>query len=881
MRFLRRFRARFLRGPRFEHDLAEEVAFHIEARARDLAATGIAEGEALRRARIEFGGVDGWKEACRETRSFRPLDELRGDLRYGVRALVKSPVFTLAAVLSLAAGIGVNTAIFSLIDGLWLHPMAVRDGGRIVRLFTTSPENPEGYFSWPEYREMARQAQSFDGVVAVGGRGTRMKRPDGTYELLTINVVSENFFAKLGVRAAEGRLFSGEDGSRLIEHPVVVLGNSFWQKHYGGDRAIVGRQIRLEREAGGVLLTVRGILPAEFSGLDPNSDRDIWMPPETFAALGRGEDFEQRGFRWFRLLGRLRRGVPVATANAEAAAIGSRLASAWPEANRGRSVHVISDLEYRMRQAGTPALVLLGVVLLVVAMSAVNVANLLLARAAARGREFSIRLAIGAGRARVIRQMITESALLGACGFAGAVALGFGLIRLLPHVLGQTPGYNRGLMHFEFDFRVLICSVGLTLATTFLFGLAPALRASGTDLGACLQQRDGGLAGGRLRARQWLIAAQVAMSMTLVALSAVFAASFVKTRTADLGMARRQLLLVWCGYSDMTHVREAAARLRVLPGVRDVALAIRAPLATDEGGIAKRVSFPDRAESAQAAPLEIHYNAVSANFLGVMGTPVLRGRNFDETDQSTGPPVVLISETMASRLWPGQDPLGKTIRIGDPPGVEHRIVGIVRDVPANAIGDPPEPYLYLPWWREDWGEVTFILRTGPPAQTLGDTARRTLIAFDPRLDPFTMTTEAALIRYSAMQYELTAEMLGLLAAIGLALTAVGLYGVVAWAVTRRTREIGVRMALGATQFQTLGLVLRQTATLGFCGLAAGLPAALAATRLAASMLYGTKPWDVPMFALAVAVLATVLLFAALIPARRAARIDPVEALRME
>jgi predicted permease len=881
MRLLRSLRARFLRGPQFERDLADEVAFHIAARARDLAASGLSEQEALRRARIEFGAVENWKEACRETRSFRPLDELRADLRFAARAMAKSPVFTLTAVLSLAIGIGVNTGIFSLIDGLWLRPMAVRDVGSIVRLFTVSPRGEDDLVSWPEYRETVRQTRSFDGVVAVGGRGARMPRPDGTFELLLINVVSENFFPVLGVKAAHGRLFGPEDSQSLMLQPVVVLGYSFWQRHYRGDRGIIGRQIRLERATGGVLFTVCGVLPPEFGGLWPNHDRDIWMPPQTFAALGRGGDFEQRDFPWVHVLGRLRPGVSIRTANAQMSTVANRLASAWPDTNRGRRMRVVSDLDYRLQRAGTLALVLFGVVFLVVAMSAVNVANLLLARAAARWRELSIRLAIGAGRARIFRQLLVESALLGFGGFAGGALLAAAIIRFLPQILGGPPGYQRLFSHFEFDSRVLLFSMALAAATTFLFGLAPALRASRADLAVFLQQRDPGHLGGRFRSRQWLIAAQVAMSMTLLALTAVCTASFVRTRTASLGMERRELLLVWCGYSNQPQLREAASRLASLPGVREVALAARAPLSVDEGGMAQRVSFPDRIESPKEPPLDVYYNAVSSNFLRVMGTPIVRGRNFDETDQTTGPPVVLISETMASRFWPAKDPIGQIIRIGPPPGVEHRIVGIVKDVKFNSIDEAPQPYLYLPWWRADSGSATFIMRTQPPASTLAGAARRTVIAVDPRLDPFTITTQAALIRFSAQRWELTAELMGILGCIGLLLTSVGLYGVVTWTVTRRTREIGIRMALGATPSQTIGLVLRQTAVLGLCGMAAGLPVALAATRLASSLLFRTHPWDVSMFLVAAAALAAVLLAAGLIPARRATRIDPLEALRVD
>jgi predicted permease len=310
-------------------------------------------------------------------------------------------------------------------------------------------------------------------------------------------------------------------------------------------------------------------------------------------------------------------------------------------------------------------------------------------------------------------------------------------------------------------------------------------------------------------------------------------------------------------------------------------MAIRTPLSVDESGWAAPVTFPDRPEIGQATPLEIKYNAIDSRFLRVMGTPVVRGRDFDETDQSSGPPAVLISQTMAARFWPGRDPLGATIRVGPPPGVERRIVGIVKDVTFNSIDQPPEPYMYLPWYRGQYGEATFIVNTRQPAELLKETGRRTLLAMDRRLDPATISTEGELIRFSGLQYQLLAELLSMFGLIGLVLSAIGLYGVVAWSVSHRRREIGIRMALGASRRATLSLVLRQTALVGGVGMVVGLALAMTATKLGSAMLYGTSPWDPGMLGAAAAVLGTVLLVASFIPANRATRIEPMSALRVE
>jgi predicted permease len=870
------------RRRRFEQDMSDELAFHLEARAQDLIRSGVPEHQARRRARIEFGGMEGWKESCREARSFRPVLELRADLWYGLRAIARSPAFALAAILSLGIGIGVNTAIFSLIDATWFRPMAVPHENRIARVFTTSPDQNEGWFSWPEYEEFAKQSRSFSGVVAVGGRGARIPRPDGTMELVLINAVSENFFSTLGVNAAAGRLFAPEDGHALTEHPVVVLGHAFWRRRYNGDPSIVGRQIELEGGSGGrMLVTVCGVLPESFRGTGGSAERDIWMPPQTFTALRGSGDFSQRGFRWFEVLGRIRPGTSVRTASAEAAVIASRLAANWPDTNRGRSARVISDFAYRLQGTRGPGVVFGGVVLLVLLMSSVNVANLLIARAAARGREMSIRAAMGAGRARIVRQVFTESCLLGAGGLLAGVLLGWAFIRILPAIIGEVPGYHAAMVHADLDQRVLIFSALLSLATTVLFGLAPAVDASRVELGPLMRSTSGlGLARG-LRTRQVLVAPQVALSFVLLALAALLISSYARTRTADLGIARREQLVLFCALADNMNPREAVAHLRALPGVQDVAMAIRTPLSVDEGGRGAPVTFPDRPEIGRATPLEIKYNAIDSRFLRVMGTPVVRGRDFDETDQNSGPPVVLISQTMAARFWAGRDPLGATIRVGPPPGVERRIVGIVRDVRFNSIDQPPEPYMYLPWYRGQYGEATFIVNTRQPAELLKDTGRRALIAMDRRLDPMTVSTEGELIRFSGLQYQLLAELLSVFGLIGLVLSAIGLYGVVAWSVTHRTQEIGIRLALGASRGATLGLVLRQTALVEGAGMVVGLALAMTVTKLGSAMLYETSPWDPGMLAAAAAMLGTVLLVASFIPANRATRIEPMPALRVE
>jgi predicted permease len=864
----------------FERDMAEEMEFHIERRAADLTRSGLSAAEAERRARLEFGSKEKAKEHCREAEGFQLLDELRGNLLYGFRSLRRSPAFTAAAILSLAIGIGANTAIFSLIDGLWFRPMPVPRASDVIHLFSLARNGSGDNFSWPEYQELTRQSSTLRGVVACGRRGAAIPRPDGTIESLLAEVVSANFFSVLGVKPVLGRTFTPEDDSDASGDAPVILGHSFWTRRFGADPNIIGKSIRFERNQP-VFLTVVGVLPKEFRDTEPDGDRDVWLVPRSWIRLDSRSDFESREFRWLEVLALPAPGESVKSVRAEVAGIAARLASAWPETNTGRGAAAVSDLEYRLEAAGTEALVLLSVVLLVVVLCSVNVANLLLARGASRLRELSIRLALGAGRSRIARQLMTENAIIGAGGLAMGVLCGAAIIRAIPLLIIAPPGY-RSFLSFNLDWRVFLFSVGVSLVTMILFGLAPALQGSRASLASAMKP-GAPVPGSHTRGwnlRHWLVVCQIGLSLGLVSVSGVLVRSFVNTRVQDLGLARRQQLLLWVTAPERFY-REVPDALRALPGVVEVAYASRAPLSLSEGGMAQRVSFPGRPELMNQRPEEIHYNAVSSNFFRQMGIAILRGRAFDEADQTTGPLSVVISEAMARRYWPGGDAIGRVIRVGGPEGRDRRIIGIARDTPAFFIGELPKPYLYLPYWHARTSSFTFIVETSGPAALLAPAARKTLLGVDRRLDPISMVTMQDLIRYSTRRYQIAAELVTALGLIGLVLTAVGLYGVIAHGVAERTREIGIRMALGASRAATLRLILGQTLRIGLVGLALGLPLALFGTRLTSKLLFGISPWDMPTLASGVLVLIAALLAAGSIPARRAASIEPMSALRYD
>jgi predicted permease len=802
------------------------------------------------------------------------------DFRFAFRVLASRPAFTLVAALSLALGIGANSAIFGLIDALWFRPLAVPKSGEIVRVFSVTDQNRQALLSYPEYLDFKQQANQLREVVAIGGRGATLVQGKNR-QLLNLNLVSSNFFTALGVRPLYGRLFTAQDEADTTRPLSVVLGNSCWQRYFGADPGIVGKQIRIQR-ANDVLVTVLGVLPASFRGIENGGDRDLWFSRQAWTSLGDVSELENRGNRWFYVMGRLAPGATEKSANEQVETIARRMAEAWPASNKNRRAAVVSDLHFRMEQAGTNGLALLAIVLLVVMISSVNVANLLLSRAGVRGKEMAVRLALGAGRWRLIQQLMAENILLGLLGLMGGIAIGSWLIKILPALMVQPPGFYNAI-DFQFDSRVLLFSLAVSLITIVLFGLAPAWKSARPDLVPALKGEAAfGVSARRYwPLRNWLVTAEVGVAMTLLVCAGVLVRSFANARSGDIGMARNQLLLVWLAADDAKTplYRDVISHFEAMAGVRSVAAAVRAPLSLSSNGMFQYVTLPGRTELTNAPPFEIKYNSVTRNFLSTMGTPVLRGRGFEERDEIPGATSVLINEQMAQRFWPGEDPIGKTIRVGSKTPRLHTVIGVVKNAPINAVGETPEPYLYLAYWPNFEEEVTFLIETQGDAAALTQTARRVLKSVDSRLDPLTITTENELIRYSAQNYQVTAELVGTLGLLGLILTAVGLYGVVSYGVSQRTRELGIRMALGAGRNDTLGLVLREVAMLGLVGMAAGLPLALVATRLFSSLLFGVAAWDAPTFVAAAILLAGVLIVAGFVPARRATTIDPVSALR--
>ena len=809
------------------------------------------------------------------------------DIRHAIRQLWRAPSFTLTAMLTLALGIGASSAIFCLMDAHWLHPIRVSHPGELVRVFATTPQDPDGLFTYTEYQQIAGRANGLKSALALGRRGSLMPRTDGTSALLLTNVVSSNFFPALGVKPILGRAFTPADAAILRTHPGVLLGYQFWKREFSGDPNIVGRQITLLRgKDNRNKVDVWGVLPPEFREIDNGEDRDLWVTAETWAAIARPGELTSHEFRWFNVLGRLARGASVAQVDGQVSSIAMAWRVADPAANHDRGARAVSDFRYRVANAGTSGLVLFAIVASVVLLAAVNVAHLLLARALVRSPEVALRMALGARRAVLARQLLIENLFLCLVSLMVGLAVATGIAVLLPRLLVSEPAMlvhvGSGLLAFQIDWRVFFFASVMTLGTMLLLALVPLRQVSRPALLPAVQAgsvtRTESRAPLARRAALWL---QIGISFALLVSTGTLVRSFLNTRSQSIGLTRSQVLLAWTQDPEPDMRQEIVNRLKAIPGVERVAYAIRSPLSLSEGGIAVKALLPSHPELRD--PIEIKFNAVSQDFLDVIGTRVVRGRGFTEIDDQNGPPVVLINQAMAQKYWPGQDPIGQVVKLtGSLQGTdEARVVGVTENAAINRIGEIPEPYIYVPFHVSTMGEVTFALQTGVNAMSLAQPARDALIHIHPLLDPMMVTSLPELIRYSAGEYQMMAELVTALGVIGLALTIVGLYGYLAFRVTQRRREIGIRMALGASREATSLLVFRDTAGMGIIGLALGVLLAAGASRLESSLVFGVSPLDALSIVGALAVLALVIVAASWLPARRAASVDPMQALRTE
>jgi predicted permease len=808
------------------------------------------------------------------------------DLRYALRRLARSPGFTAVAVLTLSIGIGANTAIFGVVNELLLRPPPhVVDPERIVSLWTSDYSGPPyGASSYPDFEAFREQRDVMTDVAAYGLVPGSLVETDETIRL-TIEEVSPNYFDVLGVRAVQGRLLvSGEADDRA---PVVVLGHALWRNRFGADPGVVGRTVRINTGT----FTVVGVAPEGFNG----SQRafggvDAWVALEALSD-GRGSRRAERDSRGLMLLGRLRPGVSLEEARARYAVLASQLFAAYPDqwrdvTNRGRTITLLPESESRvppeLRSAviGFSSLLLTGFAL-VLLICCVNVANLLLARGAARVRDVAIRVSLGASRARLVRQLMTESAALAALGCGGAILVTYAAARLLARY--RPPGDLT--LDVGIDWRVLGFALTAAIAAALIFGLAPALNL--TRLGAASALKDGALAAAgkqRFGLRGALIAAQVSVSLVLLVCAGLFLRSLQQAATVDPGFDADNVVVASFdlrtqGFTEArgrAFYSELTERIARVPDVRAVTLAQKVPLSGDSG---RRRAGIEGYEPRAGEDMEFNFNVVGPEYFEVMRVPLVSGRGFTDADRDGAPQVAVVNETFAARYWPGQDPIGKRLTFFSA-ATSIEIVGVARDGKYQTLTEAPLPYVYRPFLQQ-YEEMTLHVRVARDPESFLPLLRREIRAVDARLPIIRLASMRSETAFATWPQRIAAALLGACAGLALLLAGVGLYGVVAYAVSQRAREIGIRMALGAGGRAVVRMVLKGSMKIVAVGLAIGLALSLAAGRAVESFLGTTSAADPIALLAGPLVMVACALVASWLPARRAARIDPMRALREE
>jgi predicted permease len=794
------------------------------------------------------------------------------------------------AVVSLALGIGINTAIFSLVNALLIRPVpVVRDQGRVVWLRAPS--------SYPDYLDYREQAQGFDGMAAMTGTSEFSLGGGGEPELLKGEFVTANYFDLLGVAAARGRTFVEAEGRDPV--PVVVLSDHLWRTRFDSDAALIGRQISLN----GLGFTVVGVAPANFIGTEVGLNRELWVPlsmqpvlnpPDAVGSVGGGEKgrFRERNNHWLKVFARLKEGVSHEQAGAELSAIARRVAETNAMRVNDETFHRVKLL--RMSGGMDPsdqeeALPIFGIVMTVFAMvlliACANIAGLLVARAAGRRRETAIRQALGASRPRLIRQWLTESVLLGVMGGAFGLLLALWANDLLVSYAQATPLASIDL---RLDYRVLAFTFCVSIATGIFFGLAPALHASRIDIVTALKTEDALARAGsrRSRLRAAFVMAQVTLSVVLLVGAGLFIRSLQSAHTIDPGFRVERALTVPVNLGLLRYkeaegqnfYRELVARVEAQPGVESASLVRFAQLGFS---FAQRQAVAEGKTSSGDEGVNIGFNIVGPEYFKTMGTQLLRGRDFTEADRAGAPGVAVINETLAETLWPGEDALGKRIGLEGPEGPMLEVVGVARNGKYRSLGDGPRSYVYQPVLQSYEPVMTLVVRTKGAPESMAGAVREQLRALDANLPVADVRTLSEQFDLSLLPARIAAWTLGSFGLLALALAAIGIYGVVSYSVAQRTREIGVRVALGAQSRDVLRLMLGEGLLIVGVGLAAGLLLSFAATRVIEGFLYGVGATDPLTFAGVPLVLAAVALAASYLPARRAMKVDPMVALRYE
>jgi predicted permease len=891
---IRRLRAFFRRKP-LDRELEEEISSHLDFAIEDNVAHGMTQEEARRQALIQFGGVQQAKEEQREARGLPWLDVFFQDLRYTLRTLRRDKGFALTAIVVLALGIGVNTAIFSVMNALLFSSLHVQNESRVVEIGYQQKGNSwQPVLSLPECRDIQNQTKNvFSGVTgdaySLDGLSMRGSKPDRVFT----DYVTGNYFEVLGVPAALGRVFRATEGETPGADPVVVLSYGYWKRHFAGDPNIVGRQIALN----GHPVTVVGVAAEDYHGMDTVLAVEMYVPRAMTVTLEDAQlsDINKRENRNLRIYARLLPGVTRKQANATLQVLANRFAAADPRTEKDASLQAFSLLVGRNggfdtdNVIGLASGIFLGLAGLVLLLACVNVANLLLVRATVREREMAIRSALGAQRSRLVRQMLTESILLAVVGGVVGIVLGVTGSSLLASVNLQTdlPVY----FHFGFDWHVFAFSAAVALLAGTIVGIIPAVRLSHANLNLILREGGRGVAGRKTRFRDALVIVQVGSALLLLIIAGLFTRSLQASERWDYGFNPANVLTMTMdpseiGYNDpraRDFYKDLLERVRALPGVKSASTAAAIPMGfISPGGDAVLVNGY-QPPPGQAAPV-ISYNIVAPDFFETLQTPLPEGRGFSNADDEKGQYVAVVSEAMAKKFWPKQDAVGQEFTMAGDPAHPLQVVGVAKDARYQGLTGPIPEYFYLPFaqhYKQNSLQALVLRTKGDPAGMVPE-VERTIHDMAPALPVFEVKTlEQALYSPNGLLFfQIGAAIAGIMGTMGFILAMVGVYGVLSYVVSQKTSEIGIRMALGAQRGDILRGVLRQGLWIVGIGLALGIPATLGAAHLLRTMIV-VSPTDPATYVGVSAALVAIALVACYIPARRAMNVEPMKALRTE
>jgi putative ABC transport system permease protein len=817
--------------------------------------------------------------------SYRWEDEMIQDLRYGVRMLWKTPGFTLVAVFTLALAIGANTAIFTLLDKVLIRPLPVEQPHQLVNLAKDGSGAPAS-FSYPLYAKLRARTEELSGLAAYLQQPFSLSDEIQT-ERVTGQIVSGNYFAVLRVQPALGRFFLPEEDRTPGTHPVAVISHGLWQRRFGADPSVIGKAVSLN----GYHYTVVGVAPSEFTGTTLGTVNDVYVPAmmQVQAQPGRKSKFEDRGSGWLYLIGRLKPGASREQAQTQLSVLNDEAKQAFPGSTDPAAVFLTDGsrgFTMRVRDLTLPLKLLMGVVGFVLLIACANVANLMLARGAARRKELALRLALGASRFRIVRQLMTESLILTTLGGSTGLLVANALTHLLLGFQEQTNfvprGFDGGL-----DGRVLGFTLGLSLLTGIVFGLAPALQAAKSDFIAALKEDTPLLSAGawRLNPRNLLVVVQVALSLVVLIGAGLCVQSLRRLHAIDPGLEPAKVLtaafdLSLSGYNEhrgQQFFEQLSERIAALPGVEAVSLA---RVVAFHAFVWTRSATIEGYQLQPGESLAFTFNVVTPNYFRTLGTPLVRGREFTPQDAAGAPRVVIVNEATAQSYWPGEDAVGKRVKYGNVDQFAE-VIGVVRNTKDKGLTADPRPAIYAPLLQQYAPDMTLHVRSAMEAQALFAAMRREVQALDPQLPVYNLKTLAEQKDGSLYPERMAAALLTLFGLLALLLATIGFYGVLSYLVTQRTRELGIRLALGAQRRDVLRLVVGQGLRLTFVGLLLGLAAAIALTRLLEKLLFGVSPTDPFTFAVVALLLAMVALAACWVPARRAAKVDPIMALRHE